>query len=67
MAYVITNYKYTFGDARIFRFWSSNPNFQAVSKPPFSKKVVFGSALKNVMDGIICRLPTWRFPPRSGR
>lgn len=44
MAYVTTNHKFTFGDARIFRFWYPNPNFQAVSKQAFSKKVVFGSA-----------------------
>ena len=45
MEYVITNYNYTFGNARISRFWSANPNFQAVLKQAFSKKVVFGSAL----------------------
>jgi len=46
MTYVITNYNYTFGNASISRFWSSNSNFQAVLKQAFSKKVVFGSALK---------------------
>ena len=46
MTYVITNYNYTFGNASISRFWSSNSNFQAVAEQPFSKKVVFGSVLK---------------------
>ena len=59
MEYVITNYNYTFGNARISRFWSANPNFQAVLKQAFSKKVVFGSALYLVLrrDGGLYRGP----------
>ena len=57
MAYVITSYKYTFANAHISRFWSSNPNFQAVSKQAFSKKVVFGSGLMNFLtESIVMNL-----------